>query len=175
MTLRFLNMPRVHLAFLMVLFITKISFAQSEQEILSKVNDIREGGCNCGDVRMKAVHPVIWNDQLEFSALLHARDMKQHNYFGHYSKSGHDVGTRVEKIGYRWLVIGENLGEGQKNFDEVLEDWIKSETHCEMLMDPRVTEMGVAKLGKYWVQHFGKPAEANKELQTYSEKKNKYK
>jgi len=146
-------------------------FSQRDQLILEKVNEVREKGCRCGRIKMPAVKAVTWNDQLEYSALLHARDMKRHNYFGHYSKSGKDVGTRVEKIGYKWLVVGENLGEGQHSFEEVLNDWIKSSSHCEMLMDPRVTEMGVAKLDKYWVQHFGKPANPNKELIRQTQKR----
>lgn len=152
------------IAFLICLMLTTLCSAQLDQLILEKVNEVRENGCRCGRTKMPPVKPVSWNDQLEYSALLHARDMKRHNYFGHHSKSGKDVGTRVESIGYKWLVVGENLGEGQVSFDEVLRDWIKSKTHCEMLMDSRVTEMGVAKFDKYWVQHFGKPADPNKEL-----------
>lgn len=170
---RFYDMLKRHLAFLLFLLLSNLAIAQEDQFILNKVNEIREQGCRCGHLRMPAVSPVTWNDQLEYSALLHARDMKRHNYFGHYSKKGMDVGARVEKIGYKWLVVGENLGEGQRSFEEVLEDWIKSQSHCEMLMDPRVTEMGVAKFDKYWVQHFGKPADPDKELVRHNRKRRK--
>lgn len=153
------------------LLLAQLIEAQHDQKILSKVNEVRTEGCKCGHKNFPAVGPVTWNDQLEYSALLHARDMKRHNYFGHYSKKGKDVGTRVEQIGYRWLVVGENLGEGQRNFDEVLEDWIESPSHCEMMMNPKVTEMGVAKFDRFWVQHFGKPADPNKELKARKPKR----
>ncbi|MBK9735467.1 MAG: hypothetical protein IPO92_11025 [Saprospiraceae bacterium] len=82
--------------------------------------------------------------------------MKEYNFFAHFSKDGLDIGARMEKSGYNWMVAGENLGEGQKSFEEVLGDWLKSYSHCTMLMNPRVDEMAVAKVDKYWVQHFGK-------------------
>lgn len=148
--------------------------AQNDDLILRKVNEVRQNGCQCGHTKMKPVRALTWNNQLEYSALLHARDMKQHNFFGHISKEGKDVGTRTEAIGYKWLVIGENLGEGQRTFDEVLYDWIKSPSHCEMLMNPKVTEMGVAKYDRFWVQHFGKPADPSKKLKVYRQTKHRH-
>ena len=44
----------------------------------------------------------------------------------------------------------------QKPFREVMGDWVDSPSHCRMLMNPKVEEMGVARHSKYWVQHFGK-------------------
>ena len=152
-----------------LLLLSQFVSAQRDDMILAKVNEIRQEGCKCGGVKMAPTTTLSWNDQLEYSALLHARDMKKYNFFGHHSQDGKDVGSRVEAIGYRWLVIGENLGEGQKTFDEVLHDWIKSPSHCEMLMNPKVTEMGVAKYGRFWVQHFGKPADPSKKLKRYTQ------
>lgn len=129
----------------------------SESYMVTKVNEIREEGCRCGRKYMKPAPPIIWNETLEKSARSHAKEMSRYEFFSHYSKDGRDIGQRLIDHGYRWQVAGENIGEGQKTFDEVLVDWIKSKSHCKMLMDPRVTEMGVSKIDKYWVQHFGKP------------------
>jgi len=63
---------------------------------------------------------------------------------------------RFDDFGYRWQFAGENLGEGQESFQEVVRDWLASPSHCRMIMNPDMTEMGLAKRGKYWVQHFGK-------------------
>lgn len=128
--------------------------------ILSNVNRIRTTGCFCGEDYAPPTHPLKWNKTLHRSALLYARDMSRNNYFSHYSQDGKDVGERLLDIGYHWLVIGENLGVGQKTLKEVLQDWKDSPSHCKMLMDPRVVETGLARHGKYWVQHFGKPPPA---------------
>jgi len=123
---------------------------------IRKVNNLRAKGCNCGGEFMPPVGKVKWNDKLFQSSLIHAKDMHAHNYFGHFNRRGEDIGKRIAKTGYDWAVVGENLGEGQKTFDQVFRDWIKSTSHCRMLMNPKVNEMAVAKYRKYWVQHFGK-------------------
>ena len=127
-----------------------------QSQIIASVNKVREQGCYCGRRYMPPVEKVKWNNVLYKSAFSHANEMKEHNFFAHFSKDGLDIGARLDRSGYNWLVAGENLGEGQKSFDEVLNDWIKSYSHCIMLMNPKVNEMAVAKVDKYWVQHFGK-------------------
>lgn len=129
--------------------------------VLQEVNRVRTTGCFCGKTYMPPTDPVSWNDVLYNSALYHAKDMSRNNYFSHFDRAGDDVGSRLDKFGYDWLIVGENLGEGQKSFKEVMEDWIDSRTHCEMLMNPKVTEMGVAKHGRFWVQHFASPIPEN--------------
>ena len=126
-----------------------------KQTIVSKVNEVRSKGCRCGGKYMPPVGPVTWNDQLYTSALSHAQDMYHNRFFDHYSSKGHDIGQRLDQIGYYWQHAGENLGEGQRTFDEVMKDWKASPSHCEMLMNPKVKEVAVARYKKYWVQHFG--------------------
>jgi uncharacterized protein YkwD len=124
--------------------------------MVASVNEIRLKGCYCGKRFMPPISKIEWNDELYKSAYFHAQDMNENHFFAHFSKEGLDIGARLEKIGYDWQVAGENLGEGQTSFDEVLRDWMNSYTHCKMIMNPKVNEMAVAKVGKYWVQHFGK-------------------
>jgi len=128
-----------------------------KMRMVEAVNAIRSQGCHCGRRFMPPVPPVQWSDHLFRSAYTQAEEMHTHQYFAHYSKDGLNIGERLEKAGYEWMVAGENLGEGQLSFDEVLSDWLKSYSHCKMLMHPRVTEMAIAKVDRYWVQHFGKP------------------
>lgn len=129
--------------------------------VVQEVNRVRTTGCFCGNEYMPPTNEVAWNDVLYSSALHHAKDMTRNNYFSHFDRHGQDVGSRLDKFGYDWLIVGENLGEGQENFKEVMNDWMNSRTHCEMLMNPKVTEMGVAKHGRFWVQHFATPVPAN--------------
>jgi len=124
--------------------------------MLKKVNNIRENGCFCDETYMPSTGPLVWNETLYKSALGHAKEMSRYNYFAHYSVDGKDIGDRLDRYGYNWQIAGENLGEGQKSFDEVLRDWQRSKSHCKMLMNPKIREMGVARHGRFWVQHFGK-------------------
>ena len=128
----------------------------AKEMMLDRINKIRSRGCYCDGDYLPPVGPVKWNDTLYHSALSHAQEMKEYNFFSHYSKKGLDIGDRLDNIGYTWQVAGENLGEGQRSFREVLRDWRRSDSHCRMLMNPKVNEMGVARYAQYWVQHFGK-------------------
>ncbi|MFZ1749976.1 MAG: CAP domain-containing protein [Saprospiraceae bacterium] len=127
-----------------------------QKMMVDAVNKIRSSGCRCGKRHLEPVQKVAWNDVLFESAYNQANEMKEFNFFAHFSKDGLNIGERLTKVGYDWMVAGENLGEGQITFEEVLHDWMKSYTHCTMLMNPKVNEMAVAKVDKYWVQHFGK-------------------
>jgi uncharacterized protein YkwD len=124
-------------------------------EIVDKVNAVRTKGCLCGNEYYPPTSPIVWNETLHSSALSHARDMARNRFFDHYSSEGLNIGERLDKYGYYWQHAGENIGTGQRSFREVLNDWIKSPTHCKMLMNPNVKDMGVAKYKKFWVQHFG--------------------
>ncbi|MDA8692927.1 CAP domain-containing protein [Saprospiraceae bacterium] len=143
----------------------------SHEYVLQRINKLREKGCKCGRKRMKPVNPVTWNNTLEISAYIHAKEMQTYNYFDHHSMSGEDVGERLDKLDYKWQYVGENLAVGQKTFDETMKDWIKSPSHCRMLMNPDMNEVAVAKYGKYWVQHFGRlmPPKTRRTKVTYTE------
>ena len=127
----------------------------SEDYVLERINKLRKNGCKCGRKRMKPVRPVTWNNTLETSAYEHAKEMQTYNYFAHHSIAGEDIGDRLDKLGYKWQYVGENLAVGQKTFDEAMKDWIESPSHCRMLMNPDMKEVAISKYGKYWVQHFG--------------------
>lgn len=123
--------------------------------VISTINDLRSESRKCGKKYMQAVDPVVWNNLLYATAASHAEDMLDKNYFGHISKDGRDVGDRFDELGYNWQFAGENLGEGQETFREVVKDWMESPSHCRMIMNADMKEMGLSKRGRFWVQHFG--------------------
>lgn len=83
--------------------------------------------------------------------------MYKYKHFDHLSKSGEDLGDRLDRISYPWMKIGENIAVGYRDFYEVLEAWKRSPSHCQMLMDPDMTKMGISKYHSYWVQSFSLP------------------
>lgn len=144
---------------LLLFFSTNVQGQMNNEEMLYKVNAIRTKGCSCGGAYVMPVGAVVWNDTLEFSAYRYARHLRRFDLFGHFSIDGKDVGQRLDEYGYRWQFAGENLAEGQSTFDEVIRDWLKSESHCKMFMNANMKEMGIGYYKGIWVQHFGKKLE----------------
>ena len=143
----------------------------SQSYMLKRINKIRKKGCKCGRKRLKSVNALVWSETLAYSAARHADQMSRHDYFAHRSIEGLDVGERLDEIGYKWQYVGENLAIGQKSFDEALVDWMESESHCKMIMNPNMKEMGLSRVGKYWVHHFGTmmPPQTKRVRTTYTE------
>ena len=126
------------------------------QDMLNMVNAVREQGCKCGRKKMPPVAPLTWNGLLEKAAIAHARDMAKNDHFDHVGTDGSEIDTRINRTGYKWMQIGENIAWGYNNVRETMIGWIKSPSHCQQLMSNKVTEMGASRHGKYWVQDFGK-------------------
>ena len=132
-----------------------IDDAAFAKEFLSRVNTLRNTGCHCNGEYLAPASDVKWNSKLKLSSTLHAQQMMRYHFFDHYSRGGKDIGERVKAVGYSWATVGENLARGQVTIVEVIEDWLDSPTHCQVLMNPKFREMGAAHVGEYWVLHMG--------------------
>jgi uncharacterized protein YkwD len=129
-----------------------------QQVIVQQVNSLRARGAVCGGQRYGTAGPVAYNGQLFTAAIEHSRDMAENNYFSHNDRSGGQAEHRVEKVGYRWQSVGENIAAGQ-DYDarSVVSGWMGSPAHCSNIMDPDYNEIAVACVtrpgttyGKYW-------------------------
>jgi len=124
--------------------------------VLQLINDYRTSGCNCGaGGYFAATNPVIWNDTLELAAKVHSTDMYSKKFFSHTGSDGSKMSDRIQRLGYNWKTCGENIGQGYKNEEQVVNGWINSSGHCSNIMDPKFKEIGVAKVGEYWTLVFG--------------------
>ena len=124
--------------------------------MLQLINEVRQSGCRCGDTYYYPVAPLTWNDKLEKAASLHSADMYQRNYFSHASQDGKKGGARLDEAGYHWKTFGENIAMGYRNEVDVVEGWLQSPGHCKNIMNKDFKEMGVARVGNYWTQEFGR-------------------
>ncbi len=157
-------MKRLSLPFCLISTLLFTSFdtslADFKAEFLARINEVRAKGCRCGDTDRPPVPPLVWNDWLARAAYFHADDQYQNHYFSHQSKNGNKLKDRLLQAGYnltayRTYTIGENIAFGQKSIKEVTNDWFKSEHHCDNLMSAKFKEVGVSRVGYYWVQDFG--------------------
>ena len=79
----------------------------------------------------------------------------------HYSP-GTKPSERVQKEGYDWRAVGENIARGQTSAEQVVTDWLESPGHCANIMKSTFTEIGLgykksANGTPYWTQDFAAP------------------
>jgi uncharacterized protein YkwD len=130
--------------------------------VLALVNEARARGGDCGPHGVFApTHPVRWEPRLAVAAEQHARDLRDNVGTGsHTGSDGSDVVERVERTGYRWSWVAENVAwsvGGEMTPDEVVAGWLASPGHCRNILSPNFPETGVGKAGAYWVQVFAAP------------------
>ena len=132
--------------------------------VLELVNEARARPRRCGGERHEAVPPLARSAELDRVALAHARDMAARKSMSHTGSDGSTPGERATREGYRWRTIGENVAYGQPTAERVVAGWLDSPHHCENIMDPDFTDMGIGvaeaargEAGPYWAQVFGRP------------------
>ena len=85
--------------------------------------------------------------QLQAAARIHSADMACNGFVSHTGSDGSGVRDRVERQGYDWSWIGENIyctgdtssGAPQRVFDW----WMNSAPHYANLMSPNYTQIGL--------------------------------
>jgi uncharacterized protein YkwD len=113
------------------------------RRVLELVNEARARPTRCGRQIFDATTPLKLSPALGNAALAHALDMATRGYFDHTGPDGSTPASRVTHAGYAWRIVGENLAAGVPSPDEAVAGWLQSTAHCQNLMDPRFTDMGV--------------------------------
>jgi uncharacterized protein YkwD len=111
--------------------------------------------------------PLHENAKLNQDAELKVKDMFEKQYFEHESPTGRGPSDLAEQVGYKYLVVGENLAEGHfKDDEDLVQAWMNSPGHRANILHEQFQEIGVAVgQGQFegktvWmaVQSFGTPA-----------------
>lgn len=131
----------------------------NRNKMLSQVNRARQAGQYCGKKWYAPVKKLAWNGQLERAAKVHSEDMYSNKFFSHKGSNGRYVDDRLYSQHYFWVACGENVAYGALYEDEVIKEWLRSPDHCENIMNPVYTEMGLWVSGIYWTQVLAKPKE----------------
>ena len=114
------------------------------------------------------------NSQLNDAAELKLQEMFSEQYFEHISPAGEGPSDKVDRAGYAYIAVGENLALGNFEDDKVLlQGWMDSPGHRENILS-NFTEIGIAvgegtfEGKKTWlaVQMFGRPLSACKAVDT---------
>lgn len=105
------------------------------------------------------VQPVISDSDISYVATLKAEDMRENNYFSHYSAKYGDAFYMMYSFGIPFDYAGENIAARQSTPAQVVNSWMKSDSHREVMLDPGFKKVGVGYanggiLDHYWVQMF---------------------
>lgn len=139
------------------------SLAQMKADMLPAVNALRAQGCTCGAQGVFPPAPaLIWNEKLAKAALLHAQDMATHDRLSHTSSDGSNLPKRMQRVGYTYSQVGENICEGANTVTEAVKLWRESDGHCKNMLNAKFVEFGAAEADGYWVQVFAIPNNAPK-------------
>lgn len=132
--------------------------------VLELVNQARAKDRKCGRTPFRAVPPLTGSAALDKAALAHAGDMAANDRFDHEGTDGSTPANRVERQGYRWATVAENIAVGATTPEQVVQGWLDSPGHCANIMGGQFSQMGVAyvvkrdsKGGIYWAQVFATP------------------
>ena len=122
--------------------------------MLELLNKSRKTGCLCGSTQMPPVSALEWNDTLARAAYLHSVDMQSKNFLSHTGSDGSSLSARVDRQGFAWSSLGENIASGYGSDSAVVAGWLKSEGHCKNIMNASFKLVGAGKQQGIWTQVF---------------------
>jgi uncharacterized protein YkwD len=137
------------------------------RRVLELVNEARAHARRCGRQSFDPTAPLKLSVALGNAALAHSLDMAARDYFDHAGADGSTPASRVTRAGFEWRMVGENIASGVATPEEAVQGWLQSPGHCQNLMDPRFTDMGVAYMVNpknpsviFWTQVFAQARSA---------------
>jgi uncharacterized protein YkwD len=137
---------------------------EMRNRFLKKINQARQTGYKCGDNYYPPAGPLKLNELLSEASRRHAEDVFKHPGIGHKGWDGSSPTERAQRVGYRFPV-GENLTNLSDQPEDAVRSLLGSPKHCENLMNPNYTEMGVGYFvdaskmpGIVWVQKLARDA-----------------
>jgi hypothetical protein len=97
--------------------------------------------------------------QLENASKKHSDDQARMRSMTHNGSDGSSPGDRVERAGYNWRSVAENVAYGYGDEEECMKEWMNSSGHRKNIMGSGYTHFGsaVAYAGStpYYTQDFG--------------------
>ncbi|MBB6451858.1 putative YkwD family protein [Salirhabdus euzebyi] len=85
-----------------------------------------------------------------------SKDMRVNNYFSHTSPTYGSPFDMMRDFGITYQSAGENIAQGQRTADEVVQAWMNSEGHRKNILSDKFTHIGVGydENGHHWTQMF---------------------
>ena len=100
------------------------------------------------------VGPVRPSNVLMQVARAHSQDMIDRAFFDHANPDGWGPGDRLDNAGYNWMNYGENIGGGYSSAELMSNGWMNSSGHRANMLNPELTEIGVAYVAGGFYEHY---------------------
>ena len=152
---------------------TRCAAAPHPGDVLQRLNAVRSQGAICHPAgSLRVASPLRWSDSLAAVATTQSRDMVAMRKMRHRDAHDRALGERLSAAGYRFSVAVENIAVGYDTLDDVVKAWLRSEGHCDNLLNGAVLELGLACSDdatapepgdrRYWTLVLGSPARASR-------------
>ncbi len=106
----------------------------------------------------RGLRPLTLDQRLTQAALHHARDIARRGRLDHRGSDGSTVRQRVERAGYHWSTVAENLALTPSSSSRAVVDmWMHSRGHRENILNRHCTQMGLAHVRDMWVLVLARP------------------
>jgi len=125
--------------------------------LLQEVNAARASKRSCGSLVFPAAAPLKIERRLTAAADAHSQDMVDHGFMSHTGSDGSSVVDRLERHGYSWSALAENVAAGFPTPESVVAAWLGSPGHCANIMNAVYTELGTGSEGVFWTLVFARP------------------
>ncbi len=118
-----------------------------EEEVVSLVNAERA---------KEGLSPLAIDWELARVAKAKSQDMHDKKYFSHTSPTYGSPFDMMKQFGIDYRAAGENIAQGQRSAQEVVQAWMNSSGHRANIMSKDYTHIGVGYVenGHYWTQMF---------------------
>jgi uncharacterized protein YkwD len=125
------------------------------QEVMERVNRERS---------RHALPPLEAHAALARAASAHSADQAAQGRLSHTGSDGSSVADRVQREGYSWSRVGENVGGGYAAAADVVAGWMNSPGHRAVILTPGENHAGVGysrsghQLRHFWTLVIAQPA-----------------
>ena len=122
------------------------------------MNEARSEGRTCGSYGyFEPAPPLSVDTTLMDVAEAHSVDQAEMGEMSHTGSDGSTLRQRIDRSGYSWMAIGENVAYNYRSAEHVMAGWLSSDGHCRNIMNPMFEELGLGLEDWYWTQVFAKP------------------
>jgi uncharacterized YkwD family protein len=106
--------------------------------------------------RKAGVKDLIGDSKLSSVARTKSTDMQKNSYFSHTSPTYGSPFDMMRDFGVTYSTAGENIAQGQRTPEEVVQAWMNSEGHRRNILNGQFTHIGVGHetTGNHWTQMF---------------------
>jgi uncharacterized protein YkwD len=110
------------------------------------------------------------NPTLMSTAQQHSADMAAHDFVGHDSSAGVNIGDRIKAAGYTYSLVAENIAWGQQTPEQVVDMWFNesppNDLHRKNILNCSLHDIGAGYVylasdpgnvtaHSYWTEDFG--------------------